>query len=139
MVRLALIAVLGACTAKQEATRPRSADVPFARLDHDQRIRFMEDVVLPAMEPMFQKHDPAKYADFGCVTCHGKLALDGDYRMPNRELPTLDFNDLSKFKSEDLAWMREVKPAMARLLRRPVWAEDNPTGFGCEGCHPTVE
>jgi hypothetical protein len=70
---------------------------------------------------------------------HGKRALDGAYEMPNRELPVLDFDDLSKFKPEDLEWMRKVKPAMAELLGRPVWTEQNPTGFGCEGCHPTVE
>src|SRR5437870_4825112 len=41
-------------------------DVPFDNLDHDQRIQFMKEKVVPTMEPLFKAHDATKFADFGC-------------------------------------------------------------------------
>jgi hypothetical protein len=113
-------------------------DVPFDKLEHEQRIEFMKQKVMPAMEPIFKNHDAKKFAEFGCVTCHGKQALEGHFDMPSTELPKLDFKDMSKWKKEDLEWMsEEVKPAMARLLSEPEFTPENPTGFGCQNCHTT--
>lgn len=111
-------------------------DVPFEKLDHDQQIEFMKTKVVPAMEPIFKTHDATKYGEFGCKTCHGPGAEKGEFDMPNAGLPVLDFKDMSKFKKEDLEWMgKEVKPAMAKLLGLPEYTPENPTGFGCGGCH----
>lgn len=115
-------------------------DVPFEQLEHDQRIEFMKQKVMPAMEPIFKNHDATKYADFTCKTCHGEQAAQGHFDMPNPDLPKLDFKDMSKFKKEDLEWMgKEVKPTMAKLLSLPEYTPENPKGFGCTGCHTAAE
>jgi hypothetical protein len=111
-------------------------DVPFADLDHDQRIAFMKQKVMPVMKPIFQNHDAKDFAGFSCKTCHGEQAKEGHFDMPNPKLPKLDFNDLSEFKKEDLEWMgKEVMPQMGKVLNLPLYSKDNPKGFGCLACH----
>lgn len=115
-------------------------DVPFDQLDHDQRAEFMKQKVVPAMAPLFQQHDPKKYSEFGCKTCHGKQASDQHFDMPNPELPKLAKDAMPTFKKEDVEWMmKEVKPAMAKLLQQSEWSPQNPKGFGCHGCHTVDE
>jgi hypothetical protein len=100
----------------------------------------MKQKVVPALKPLFQNHDAKKYAEFGCKTCHGKEVDAGKYDMPNAELPKLDFNDMSKFKKEDIEWMsKDIKPTMAKLLQQPEMTKENPKGFGCLECHTMVE
>jgi hypothetical protein len=111
-------------------------DVPFEKLDHEQRIEFMKQKVVPVMKPIFQSHDATKYAEFSCVTCHGKQALEGHFDMPSTETPKLNFKDMSKWKPADLEWMgKVVKPTMAKLLGEAEYTPENPTGFGCLNCH----
>ncbi len=111
-------------------------DVPFDNLDHDQRIQFMKEKVVPQMAPLFQTHDAKKYAEFGCVTCHGEGAKQGKFDMPNDKLPKLFGPSMPKFKKEDLEWMGKViKPTMAKLLQQTEYSEENPKGFGCLECH----
>lgn len=143
VVCLALLVV--GCGAKPSSHAPKSRavavlpDVPFETLDHDQRIQFMKDTVVPAMQPIFQRHDAKEYAEFGCKTCHGEGAAVGNFEMPNVNLPALDFADLSKHEPADLEWMsKQVKPAMAKLLREPEYSKEAPDGFGCAHCHPVA-
>jgi cytochrome c553 len=111
-------------------------DVAFDKLDHDQRIAFMKQKVMPVLKPLFVAHDPKDFADFGCATCHGEQAKEGHFDMPNAKLPKLNFKDMSKWKKEDLDWMHnEIEPAMAKVLGLPMYSEQNPKGFGCLGCH----
>jgi predicted small lipoprotein YifL len=138
---LLLLAVLAACGGKSPAPTPPAApsalpDVAFDKLDQDQRIQFMKQKVMPAMKPLFEKHDAAKFADFGCVTCHGKQAKDGHFDMPNPELPKLDFGNMAKYKPEDLEWMKtDIMPAMAKVLQVEPYSPETQKGFGCLGCH----
>lgn len=144
MIKLLLFIALAACGSRSStsAESPPKAkavlpDVPFDDLDLDQRAEFMKQKVVPAMEPIFKKHDP-KFAEFGCKTCHGKQAADGLFDMPSADLPKLTFKDMSKFEKEDIEWMKnEVKPTMAKLLSRPEFGPDKPNGFGCQTCHFT--
>jgi len=111
-------------------------DVPFDQLNHEQREQFMEQKVMPAMQPIFQNHDAKKFEKFGCATCHGPGAASGHHEMPNAELPKLDFSDMSKFDKRDVEWMEhDVKPAMAKLLQMPEMTRESPKGFGCTSCH----
>jgi mono/diheme cytochrome c family protein len=111
-------------------------DVPFESLDHDQRIQFMKEVVVPTMGPLFKNHDAKKYAEFGCITCHGDGAKEGKFIMPNEKLPKLFGPSMDKFKKEDVEWMgKEIKPTMAKLLKEEEYSEANPKGFGCMECH----
>lgn len=111
-------------------------DLPFDKLDHDQRIEFMKHKVMPAIKPVFQNHDAKDFAEFGCVTCHGDEAKQGHFDMPNPKLPKLNFNDMSKFKKEDIEWMeKQVLPTMGKVLDMPLYSKENPKGFGCLACH----
>ena len=111
-------------------------DVPLDSLDHEQRIQFMKEKVVPTMEPLFKNHDPKKFAEFGCKTCHGDGVDAGKYDMPNDKLPKLFGPSMDKFKKEDVEWMgKEIKPTMAALLKQPEMSKENPKGFGCLECH----
>jgi len=147
---LLLVAACGSSTVKptepvaaatQEPAQVVLPDgVPFEKLDQEQRIEFMKQKVVPVMKPIFQNHDATKYAEFGCVTCHGEQAKQGHFDMPSPHLPKLDFKDMSKFEKEDLEWMgTQVKPTMAKLLGEPEYTPETPTGFGCLHCHVAVE
>jgi len=138
-MRGAWLAVVAACA--QPPSRPREPavavlpDVPFAELDHAQRVKFMTDRVVPAMQPVFQRHDAKRFAKIACETCHGKAARAGTFELPNADLPRLT-SDLAKFDPHDVEWMtKEVMPAMADLLARPVWSTSTPNGLTCLACH----
>jgi hypothetical protein len=124
--RLLAIA-LAACSAPPSApvAIPVLPDVPFALLDRDQRVKFMEERVVPAMAPLFRAHDPQRYAEFGCKTCHGA----GDYAMPNDELPKLVLPiERGRHDARVVEWMTaKIRPAMARLL--------DDESFECLRCH----
>ena len=116
-------------------------DVAWKDMSKPERGAYMKNVVMPAMKPMFVAFDP-KYDEFTCATCHSKASIaDHSFAMPNPDilpLPTTHegFEALGKEKG---AWMKfmgeEVKPKMAELLGLPQWEPNNPTGFGCYGCH----
>ena len=60
------------------------------------------------------------------------------YKMPNPELPKLDFAALKagKQKPNIAKWMGEVvKPQMAKILGEKEMSKDNPKGFACLDCH----
>jgi hypothetical protein len=100
-------------------------EVSFAELDPEQRIELMKTHVVPAMTPLFQRHEPQKFAVVDCKTCHAETS----WKMPNAELPHLDLADLGEFDSRDVDWMKnEIIPAMRRVLRDP--------DVKCGRCHP---
>src|SRR5262245_14918890 len=95
-----IILVVAACGSKSPATTTTPApaadtpvlhpDVPFEKLEHEQKIAFMKQKVVPAMKPIFQNHDAKDFAKFGCSTCHGAQAKEGHFDMPNPGLPKLN-------------------------------------------------
>jgi hypothetical protein len=122
-VRLAfLVVVVLACV-----TVPKNAK--WAELDHDQRAKFMAQVVVPKMKPLFQAFDPKRFAEFDCRTCHGEGAEHDVFRMPNAQLFALP-KSREGLKPEWVKFMTEqVKPQMTEIL--------GVSGFACESCHPT--
>lgn len=145
-----LSALLAACGSKsQSQTTPGGGsgdtagsavavlpDVPFEQLDHDQQIQFMKEKVVPTMGPLFKEHDAEEFAEFGCKTCHGPGAEQGEFDMPAAHLPKLNFGDMSKFDPKTVEWMgKVVKPTMAKLLGEAEYSPENPKGFGCLQCH----
>ena len=117
-----------------------SAAWDFDKLTHEEQMDFMKKTVVPTMKPVFQKFDAKHYADFGCKTCHGKDPKKTHFKMPNGDLPKLDFEKLKagKQKPEIAKWMgEEIEPGMAKLLQRPVYNPEKPDPgqFGCLGCH----
>jgi hypothetical protein len=145
-MKLALLTLsIAACGSKApaaESTTPTPTahaalpDVPFDKLDHAQQKQFMGEKVMPVLKPIFQHHNAKDFEKFECATCHGKGAEKDAFDMPNPELPKLTFADMSKFKKEDIEWMKtEVEPTMAKILNLPMYSPENPTGFGCLACH----
>ena len=117
-----------------------SAAWDFDKLTHEQQTDFMKKTVVPTMKPIFQKFDAKHYKDFGCKTCHGKDPKATKFKMPNPELPKLDFAALEagKQKPEIAKWMgMVVKPEMAKILGQKEFDPKHPEmgGFGCLECH----
>ncbi len=115
-----------------------SDDFDFDKLTHAEQVDFMKKQVVPRMKKLFQAFDAKEYATFGCKTCHGKDPQGSKYKMPNPELPKLDFAALKADKQEPkiAAFMtKTVKPEMAKLLHQPEYSDSNPDGFGCLECH----
>jgi hypothetical protein len=107
-------------------------------MTHEQRVDYMKKTVVPTMKPLFQQFDAKHYANFNCKTCHGKDPKASKFKMPNGDLPKLDFAALKagKQKPAIAKWMGEVvKPQMAKLMHEPEYSEANPKGFGCLECH----
>jgi hypothetical protein len=110
----------------------------FDKLTHQEQMDFMKKNVVPAMKTAFQKFDAKKYKNFTCKTCHGKNPEKAKFKMPNPELPKLDFAALKAGKQAPKVakFMGEVvKPEMAKILHQPEYTESNPKGFGCLECH----
>ncbi|MCW5802381.1 MAG: hypothetical protein KIT31_08340 [Deltaproteobacteria bacterium] len=112
----------------------------FDALSEEEKIDFMKKKVVPEMKIAFQKHDAKEFEKFNCKTCHGKDPKASKYKMPNPDLPKLDFEALKAGKDEKLMkaakWMAEVvTPTMAKILEEEPYSEKNPKGFGCLACH----
>ena len=110
----------------------------FDKLTHDEKVNYMKTKVLPTMREAFQKFDAKDFAKFSCKTCHGKDPQKSKYKMPNPELPKLDFAALKakKQKPKTAEFMgTTVNPEMAKMLNKPEHDEAHPDGFGCLACH----
>jgi len=110
----------------------------FDKLTHDEKVNYMKTKVLPTMKEAFQKFDAKDFAKFSCKTCHGKDPQKTKYKMPNPELPKLDFAALKakKQKPKTAEFMGStVNPEMAKMLGKPEHDEAHPDGFGCLACH----
>lgn len=141
----ASLVAVAACGGKSKpATTTGPTDqttMAWADMDHEQREKYMEDVVMPAMKEKFVAFDGAKYADMDCGTCH--IAPD-DHKMPNPNLPKLDFSKKEEDYTPEEAKVGEfmgtvVVPEMAKLLGTTPYDPATQQGFGCLGCHTTTD
>jgi cytochrome c551/c552 len=104
-------------------------------MPHDQQMDFMKQNVQPRLSKVFQDHDATKFANFGCVTCHGP-----SYKNPHEFLPhlTLKGDKIAEFKDKPKIskWMAEkVSPEMATAMGMKPYDPKTHEGFGCGGCH----
>lgn len=134
-----LLVLVFACGPRGETGIPEGREKPWAEMDESERMEHMAKVVMPRMQAIFQGHDPERFADFGCATCHGSGPSSGNFAMPNPALPKLDAANLYKKHRKDpeqkdllrVMW-KEVEPAMGEALALTY-------GFGgqieCGSCH----
>lgn len=100
---------------------------------------------MPAERDVFRSFEPVRYEYLTCETCHGQGARDGNYRMPNPDLPHLvggkaGFQELKDKQPETLRFMQSVVvPATARLLGYPPFDMEKHVGFSCYQCHVRVD
>jgi len=138
--------------AAADAKKPAAAAADAKKIDWDkmdvnQKKKYMKTTVLPEMKKLFVAVDKKHYAKMNCQTCHGEKAAENKFKMPSAELPKLPqptdqagFMALQQKKPEVVKFMgTQVKPTMAKLLGKPEWEPNNPTGFGCYGCHTKME
>ena len=137
-----------AADAKKSAAAAADAKkIDWDKMDVNQKKAYMKKTVLPTMKKLFVAVDKKHYADMNCQTCHGKKAAENKFKMPSAELPKLPqptdqagFMALQQKKPEVVKFMgTQVKPTMAKLLGKPEWEPNNPTGFGCYQCHTKME
>jgi hypothetical protein len=133
-------------TAAPAATpAPAAANVPapakpWDAMNHKERLEVMKTAVLPNMKTAFQNFDSKTYADFSCKTCHGVRLKQGNFDMPNPDLPKLDFKnqlkaDIDKHPAT-VKFMHEVVSAqMATMLGVAPFDMKTMKGFGCGSCH----
>jgi hypothetical protein len=103
-------------------------------LSFDERKRFMRELVMPTMKPLFTEFDSDHFASVKCSTCHGSGAADGTFAMPNSDLPALGGQNPpapDERQLRTIEFMRSVvKPKIAELLGEP--------NLRCNNCHPSA-
>ena len=117
-----------------------TGSINWEAMSHAQRLDVMKTVVLPKMQADFQGFDAKKYEKFGCTTCHGERLKQGNFAMPNPDLPHLSFTDgfkkhMSNKPEITKFMMAKVEIDMAASLGMKPFDMQTKTGFGCSGCH----
>ena len=128
----------GSGSGSDTATTGTGDEDPFLAMTKEEKLKVMKTQVVPTMGKAFKEFDKKKFARFGCKTCHSKDSVaDGSYKMPNPDLPKLDFKAIEKGKDAKIAEFMgtTVKPGMAKILGLPEFDDDHPKGFGCLHCH----
>jgi cytochrome c553 len=127
-----------ACGPHGKTGVPEGQTKPWSEMDDDERMAHMGAVVMPRLQAVFQEHDPERFATFGCVTCHGNGARDGNFEMPNPDLPQLDAANLYKKHRQEapemtkLMW-KKVEPALGEALAQTYGLGD--AQVSCKSCH----
>jgi hypothetical protein len=122
------------------AAEPEPPEAPWAEMTSRERHKHMRRVVLPMMKVRFASHDPERFDEVRCETCHGPRPRDRRFEMPSEHLPRLDPTDgfaaHGATEPEMVAFMKnEVVPVMAEALGLPVYDPATQQGFGCFRCH----
>jgi hypothetical protein len=144
VIKRILIAVclFAAACGGEDGSEP-AEQAAFKDMEFEQRMAFMQDVVLPQMTEVFVAFD-AKFEGMDCKTCHGDGATDGSFAMPSPQLPVLPgteeaFLEFAK-DPEHARWSQfmfeQVSSQMASLLQIPQFDPMTNTGeFSCHNCH----
>jgi hypothetical protein len=123
----------GDAAQQEELPQQQLAPGAWQSMDLAARKRFMSEVVMPTMRPLFVDSDPERFATFSCSSCHGQGAADRAFAMPSADLPSLGgpAADSDEHKQRMTDFMRNtVKPRMAELL--------GDAELRCSNCHPSA-
>jgi hypothetical protein len=137
---LTFVAVSACGSSQPPAAAPSGSAAAFDAMSHSQKMDFMKSTVLPKMKAEFQAFDATDYAAFTCKSCHGAGASDGNFKMPNADLPKLDVaHAFAKDRADHPKTMelmqKKILPEMAQMLGQAEQSQSNPSGFGCMECH----
>jgi hypothetical protein len=142
-----LVAALCACGGSSKGAENASAyepqsTTPWKDKSREQRMDWMGVAVFPKMRKLFLEQDSEKYQDFACQTCHGKDMETVDFELPNDLFALSKSDPLAQAKEYDEKtsdfMLSAVVPEMAKLLDMDAFTLENPSGFGCMGCHPAT-
>lgn len=116
---------------------------PWAQMTLDERRAYMSRTVLPLMQELFAQHDPERYANVSCTTCHGPDAAERNYELPNPSLLPLyptgtqgQYQTVQQHEPMARFMFQRVTPTMSQLLGEPLYDDTTREGFGCYECHP---
>lgn len=139
---------VAACGGAEDPAESDSDPEPtvWADMNFEQRVAYMNGVVLPRMKEVFVAYDPAFQA-MDCATCHGATGVTQDYAMPSPEIAVLPDTEEGFLEyvqdpehPEREKWsnfmLNQVVPEMASLLQRDRFDPTTGTGdFSCNACH----
>ncbi len=111
----------------------------FEDMSSPEKMEHMKKVIVPEMAKVFKEFDAEEFGKFGCSTCHGPGAKDGNFEMPNKSLPKLDKEEMDHHPEMTKFMMEKVTPKMAELLGEEPFNPETHEGFGCMECHTKKE
>lgn len=127
---------------RPEAALPTPPDA-WTAMAHADRRAWMVSEVLPRMSELFAEYDGARYAGFGCASCHGRDARAHGFAMPSPALPALfptgtpEQHQMVRDYPDGVRFMfNRVLPTMQTLLGAPDFDAATGEGFSCYACHP---
>jgi hypothetical protein len=158
LVLLSVVAISAACASSPHSegasklpqlppapSIPLPAGAPgpgeWATWSHEQKLAYMKSGFIEAERAIFATWEPVRFKELTCRNCHGPGVVDGNFRLPNPDLPHLypgadGFKELAAHEPEVLAFMQKrLVPETARLLGVPAFDFEAHTGFSCYQCH----
>lgn len=135
---LTFVAALAACDGGSDDASE------WADMDAAQRRAYMEDVVFPQMRDLFVAHDPDRYANFSCESCHGPNREESGHAMPAilGPLPLEGTLEVAEARNPEMTafMLDEVFPVFVELLDETKFDHDgDEDGYRCTGCHLVAE
>lgn len=125
-MRLVLWLLSGTLLVSFLACGPSTPSSPtWDTMTRQQRLEWMGTDVFPKMKALFQEHDPERYKNFSCETCHGQGYQSVDYKMPHtifpmdKKNPTTDKDSDPKLAAAAKFMNEKVLPEMRKLLNKP--------------------
>jgi hypothetical protein len=149
MTRLVALTIFVAACGGSHGKASAPAPALWKDMNAEQRLAYMEKVVMPRAKQVFVEFDAERYKDMDCKTCHGPGADDRSFEMPNPAIKPLpnspeafmalyaqdaDVQRFTPFMSD------KVEPMMGELLQMTVFDPKTDTGeLSCSTCHQLVD
>ncbi len=98
----------------------------------------MKVKVVPAVRAIWGE-SPEPEEEVDCTLCHGDGAMEGEFDMPNPNLPKLNPANMFEAHQDDAEWLefmsKKLTPTMVEVLGVEPYNVETNEGFGCFSCH----